>query len=203
MTDDRDSSARSGTHHVGRSDALAPGFLVAPPQLSDPNFDRSLVLLIEHDAESSRGFVLNRAAPRRLHDVLRELEIRPRVDDRDVLIGGPVSSSSGYVLYEHAPGRPLAPGHVVTDTLSITPSRDLLELAARGGLPGRFDLLLGYAGWSANQLEGELAQGAWLHAPFDAELVFDVPVERRWDETWERLGLNPLGFVSVRGGAQA
>jgi putative transcriptional regulator len=185
------------------ADALAPGFLLAPPPLSDPNFDRSIVLLAAHEPEGSMGFIVNRPGPRRLRALLDELEIPTRVADREVLIGGPVSLSSGFVLYEHEPGRPVGPGMAISATLSITPSRDVLESAARGELPGRFDLLLGYAGWAPGQLDDELRRGSWLHAPFDAELVFDVPVDRRWDECFARLGVNPFGFVSVRGGAQA
>lgn len=186
-----------------RADLLAPGFLLAPPPLSDPNFDRSLVLLAAHEAEGAMGFILNRPGPRRLHALLRELEMRPRVADRDVLLGGPVALTSGFVLYEHEPGQPAGPGMEVSDTISITPSRDVLESAARGQLPGRFDLLLGYAGWAPDQLDEELRRGAWLHAPFDPELVFDVPIDQRWDECFARLGVNPAGFIAVRGGAQA
>jgi putative transcriptional regulator len=207
MNDDRYRSASrplSGNpFHAQRSDALAPGFLLAPPPLSDPNFDRTLVLVAAHDAEAAMGFVLNRRAPARLHALLHELDVQPRVPDRDVLLGGPVSLTSGYVMYEHDAGRPVGPGTEITPTLSITPARTVLDIAARGGLPGRFELLLGHAGWGPGQLDDELARGAWLHAPFDLELVFDVPLDDRWDETWSRLGIDPSGFVAVRGGAQA
>jgi putative transcriptional regulator len=203
MTNDRERSDPHAPSAALRSDALAPGFLLAPPTLSDPNFDGALVLLAEHDADGARGFIVNRRAPDRLHALLRDLDVEPRVADRDVLIGGPVSLSSGYLLYEHAARRPLGPGIELTETLSITPARAVLDLAARGGLPGRFDLVLGYAGWGAGQLDDELKRGDWLHAPFDVELVFDVPIDNRWDETWARLGVDPAGFVAVRGGAQA
>jgi putative transcriptional regulator len=189
--------------HDSAPDGLAPGFLLAPPPLLDPNFERSLVLLAAHESDGAMGFILNRAAPHRLHALLQELDITTTVRDQRVLMGGPVSLTSGFVLYEHAPRQPVGPGIEVTATLSVTPSRDVLELAARGGLPGRFDLFLGYSGWAPDQLEGELRRGAWLHAPFDNELVFDVPLDRRWEEAYARLGVHPGGFVSVRGGAQA
>ncbi|MBM4279396.1 MAG: YqgE/AlgH family protein [Deltaproteobacteria bacterium] len=204
MTDERDVDEGSARQPAER-EALAPGFLIAPPPLSDRNFDRSLVLLAAHESDGgSLGFILNRVAPWRLHELLEDLEIADRgVDDRDVLMGGPVSRASGFVLYEHSAGSPAGDGLEITATLSVTPSRDVLELAARGRLPGRFDLLLGYAGWAPHQLEGELRRGAWLHLPFDPELVFDVPVAERWDEVWARQGLDPAGFIAVRGGAQA
>jgi putative transcriptional regulator len=188
---------------MASSDKLAPGFLLAPPPLSDPNFDRSLVLLAVHESGGSMGFIVNRPSEITLHQLLKELEITPRIDDRAVLIGGPVSGFSGFVLYEHDVGRPLGPGIEVSSSISISPSREILEAGARGDLPGRFDLLLGYAGWAPLQLEGELERGAWLHAPFDPELLFEVPMKDRWQETYDRLGVSPLGFMNVPGGAQA
>lgn len=185
------------------SDRLAPGFLLAPPPLSDPNFDRTLVLLAVHETAGSMGFVVNRPSEIHLHQLLSELEIRPLSSDRAVLIGGPVSGFSGFVLYEHDEGRPFGPGIEVTSSISVSPAREVLEAGARGDLPGRFDLLLGYAGWAPQQLEGELLRGNWLHAPFDAELLFDVPMEQRWQETYDRLGVSPHGFIHVPGGAQA
>lgn len=182
---------------------LAPGFLLAPPPLSDPNFDRTLVLLAAHEESGAMGFVINRPSEMKLHLLLGELEIVPTIADRVVLIGGPVNGYSGFVLYEHEPHQPCGPGIEVSPTISVSPSRDVLELAATGKLPGRFELLLGYAGWGPEQLEKEMSLGSWLHAPFDAELLFDVPADRRWDEAWERLGVDPVGFINVPGGAQA
>jgi putative transcriptional regulator len=74
---------------------------------------------------------------------------------------------------------------------------------ARGELPGRWDLLLGYAGWGPGQLAGEMQRGGWLHADFDPALVFDVGVEQRWEESYRRLGISPVAFQNVPGGAQA
>ncbi len=188
---------------MSTTDRLAPGFLLAPPPLSDPNFDQSLVLLAVHEPGGSMGFIVNRPSEIRLHQLLKELEIVPGIDDRSVLIGGPVSGFSGFVLYEHDDGRPLGPGIDVAPSVSISPSREILEAGARGELPGRFDLLLGYAGWAPQQLEDELERGSWLHAPFDPELLFDVPMDERWQESYARLGVSPTGFINVPGGAQA
>lgn len=186
-----------------RDDRLAPGFLVAPPPLGDPNFDRSVVLLAVNEPGGSMGFVVNRSSDIMLHTLLKELDMDPQVADRSVLIGGPVSGFSGFVLYEHPEAQPLAPGIEISAHISVSPSRELLEAAARGDLPGRFELLLGYAGWAPEQLEDELTRGSWLHAPFDAELLFDVHLDQRWDEAYARLGITPFGFMNVPGGAQA
>lgn len=184
-------------------DRLAPGFLLAPPPLSDPNFDRTLVLLAVHEGGGSMGFIVNRSSEMTLHQLLKELEIPPVVSDRPVLIGGPVGGSSGFVMYEHGDGAPLAPGIEVSPAVSVSPSRELLEAAARGDLPGRFELLLGYSGWGPEQLDDELARGGWLHAPLDVDLLFDVPMQHRWHESYHRLGISPGGFVTVPGGAHA
>jgi putative transcriptional regulator len=123
--------------------------------------------------------------------------------EKPVLFGGPVEKNSGFLLYEHEDEDPLAPGFMITDNLSISPARKLLDDAAQGLLPGRFELLLGYSAWSKGQLKQELSRGDWLHTPFSMELIFDVPPEERWLRSYEFLGIAPYRFVHVPGGAQA
>lgn len=182
---------------------LVPGFLVAPPPLGDPNFDHTLVLMALHDENGALGFVVNRKSNIMLHTLLKELEIEPKTADRPVLVGGPVSNSTGFVLYEHDENKPLGEGVQVSPRLSLSPSKDILSAAARGELRGRFELLLGYAGWGPGQLHGEIQRGSWLYSDFDHALLFDVDLERRWDEAYLRLGFSPLAFQNVPGGARA
>ena len=183
--------------------ALAPGFLLAPPSLTDPNFDRSVVLLAAHEASGSMGFIINRPGKIHLHALLEDLELSPTIDDREVLIGGPVQGFSGFVLYEHPADEPAGPGIAISPTVSVSPSRDVLEKAVQGRLSGRFELLLGYAGWGAGQLHDEIDNGGWLHADFDAEILFDVVAGQRWGELYDRLGIEAGAMISVPGGAQA
>ena len=183
-------------------DRLAPGFLIAPPSMGDPNFESAVVLLAAHDESGSMGFVLNRSSAYRLHSLLEELEISAYCEDQDVLIGGPVSTFSGFVLYEHEIRQPRYPGIEVTPTISVSASRELLEAGARGEL-SRWDLLMGYAGWGEGQLDEELRVGGWLHAPFDPDLLFGVPVEERYYEVFSRMGVAPELIMNVKGGAQA
>lgn len=170
--------------------------------MGDPNFDRTVVLLAAHDDSGSMGFVFNRSSAYRLHALLEELEITAVCEDQDVLIGGPVSTFSGFVLYEHEEGAPLFPGIEITSTISVSASRELLEAGARGELT-RWDLLMGYAGWGEGQLDEELRVGGWLHAPFDPDLLFRVPVGERYDEAFSRMGFAPEMLMNVPGGAQA
>ena len=182
---------------------FAPGFLLAPPSLTDPNFGRSVVLLAAHEGSGAMGFVINRPGKIQLHALLEDLSMKPSIEDRQVLIGGPVQGFSGFVLYEHPADEPAGPGITISPTVSVSPSRDVLEKAVQGQLSGRFELLLGYAGWGAGQLDHELDHGGWLHTEFDPEILFDVVVDDRWCELYDRIGIDVGALISVPGGAQA
>ncbi len=193
------------------STGLAPGFLVAAPALADPNFSGSLVLVAEHHGEGALGFVLNRPAPITVADVLggvdeglrRIAEATGRAEGT-VLVGGPVQPERLWILFRPGPVQP-APeeGSVrVGDGLALGGSRELLEALVRAP-SGPFVLLLGYAGWAPMQVEKEISGGAWVPMPLASDLVFDVPLERRWETAVRRLGLDPGEFLVGGGGAQA
>jgi putative transcriptional regulator len=185
------------------NDNLSPGLLIAPPSLKDPNFAESVILLAVHEDSGSMGFIINRQIEITLHQLLGELELPNQVADRAVMLGGPVSGFSGFLLYQHAPDQPLAPGITITNEISLSPSRELLEQASEGGLVDPFELILGYAGWAPGQLEAELQMGSWLHSDLDEDLLFHVPTENKWAEVYSRLGFSPMHVMSVPGGAQA
>lgn len=182
---------------------IAPSFLTAPPSLVDPNFQKAVIAVAIHEGDGAMGFIISRQTHFGLHELLGDLDITPKVRDQPVLFGGPVSKNAGFILYEHAPRQPLTDGLVLCDTISISPSRDLLEMAAKGQLPGRFELILGYSGWGPGQIEEEIRSGGWLHTPLFNEVVFDVPVPERWEYTFAQVGVSPLGFIRVPGGAHA
>jgi putative transcriptional regulator len=197
---------------------LAPGFLVAAPALQDPNFAGSLVLMAEHHAQGALGFVVNRPGPIRVADVLGGLDegLRAAAEaagraGAPVLVGGPVQPERLWILFrprvaETAPGRggPIADGAVVVGAgVALGASRELLEAIVRADDPGPFVLLLGYAGWAPLQLEHEVATGSWVPMEMQDDLVFQVPVEHRWETAVRRLGLDPSGFLVGGGGATA
>lgn len=185
-------------------DRMTPSMLVAPPSLLAPPFNESVIILAGHQKNGSLGFILNRPIGITIRDLMENAdEHDPIYTDKPVLFGGPVEKNSGFIIYEHEQDEPLAPGFMITPTLSISPSKKLLEDAALGNLPGRFDLLLGYASWSKGQLRRELSRGDWLHTPFSLELIFDVPHEERWQHSYELLGVAPYAFMRVKGGARA
>ena len=156
-----------------------------------------------HEDEGAMGFIISRSTPLSFHELMDDLSIQPKVANQRVLYGGPVSGNSGFILYEHKKDEPLSSGLVLSDTISISPSRELLETAAAGKLPGRFELILGYAGWGPGQLETELDAGGWLHTPFYPDVLFDVPLDERWYHTFSQAGISPMAFMSVPGGAKA
>ncbi len=193
------------------SAGLAPGFLVAAPALSDPNFAGSLVLMAEHHGEGALGFVVNRPGPITVGDVLGgvDAELRRAAEavgraSGPVLVGGPVQPERLWILFRPRAGEGVRAGESVKvgDGLALGGSRELLESLVRAP-GGPFMLLLGYAGWAPMQVEKEISAGAWVPMPIASDLVFDVPVEKRWETAVRRLGLDPGEFLVGGGGAQA
>ena len=191
--------------------ALAPGLLVAAPALTDPNFAGSIVLMAEHHGEGALGFVLNRTAPLDVKELLGGVDAGLRAAaeaagraEGPVLVGGPVQPERLWILFRPEPDRALPEGEVVQvgDDLALGGSRELLESLVRApGAP--FVLLLGYAGWAPMQVEKEISAGAWVPMELDSDLVFEVPIEKRWETAVRRLGLDPGEFLVGGGGAQA
>jgi putative transcriptional regulator len=190
--------------------ALAPGFLVAAPSLADPNFAGSLVLMAEHHPEGALGFVVNRAGPITVADVLDGLDgdLRSAAEARGrgaapVLVGGPVQPERLWILFRPGPQAPEEGAVTVGAGVALGGSRELLEALVRAESPAPYTLLLGYAGWAPLQLEREVASGAWVPMGLHQDLVFEVPLEQRWESAVRRLGLDPSGFLVGGGGASA
>jgi putative transcriptional regulator len=174
---------------------LAPGFLVAAPSLLDPNFKRTVVMLVDHRPEGSLGFVVNRPAQVQMGAMLSRLGLRAEGNDlpnASVLVGGPVNPQTGWVVFEQ--GQLSAKSEDVvrlSDRLAVSASRELLEALVAHRGPERMLLVLGYSGWGAGQLDAEIAQGAWIPVDFDERIVFDTPFEERWASTLRILGIDP------------
>ncbi len=170
------------------------------PQLLDPNFRRSVILLVHHDADGTFGVVLNRDSGLTASGVCESLDIRwSGPEAKGVGIGGPVQPHTGWVLYDRRDAQDEAEEFKdVTDGISFAGSIEVLrKLAALP--PQRLRIFLGYAGWGPGQLESELAQGAWLHAPVSPEVLFEVGAEGMWDHVLRGLGVDPGTLVPSRG----
>jgi len=192
-------------HDRGMDSTIAPGFLVAAPQLRDPNFERTVVFMIEHaDDEGSLGLVINRPAEVDLESVLGELEVEAGPDSGGfehppILFGGPVSPERGWIL--HTPDWRGRDTKDVGDGVCVTASVDILEAISSGLGPSRYRFCLGYSGWGPHQLVGEIKTGSWINVPFSADLIFDVPLDDCWDMALERLGIDPQALAHTMGDA--
>jgi len=170
--------------------------LVAAPSLRCPVFNHTVVLLVDHGDDGSFGFVVNKPADVQLASVLSELDLSDdKAPDVPVMLGGPVSPETGWVVFERAGLR--APLEEILDVergVSLSASVKMLEAFATGDGPGRAMLLLGYAGWAPGQLEDEMRDGSWFPTEIDPKLLFDLEPEKRWDAALAQLGIEP-GWV--------
>jgi putative transcriptional regulator len=182
--------------------------LVAMPGMMDERFARSVIYVCAHSPEGAMGIVLNRpAANVNVPDLLVQLEIvpeaerirlPPRVGRMQVLIGGPVETSRGFVL--HSPDFHIAQSTLpIDDSVCLTATVDILRAIARGDGPENAVLALGYAGWGAGQLEVELQANGWLNCPADAELIFNTAAEVRYEMALRRFGIEPA-MLSMEAG---
>ena len=175
---------------------LTNHFLIAMPQLEDPNFARSVTYICAHNEDGAMGIVVNRALDMTLGEILDQVEVPSTlaaVGERQVYLGGPVHTDRGFVL--HRPAQNWQSSISVTAEGALCTSRDILEAIARGDGPDDTLVALGYAGWSAGQLEAEIAQNAWLSGPADLDIVFKIPAEQRWQRAAALLGVD-LHYIS-------
>ena len=170
------------------------------PQLLDPNFERSVVLLVHHDASGTFGVVLNRPTEIQAPNLCATLEIdwhgRP---DELIDWGGPVQPQTGWVIFGDELAAVVGPEATeIAEGVFFAGSLDVLREVARHPVD-RVRLLLGYAGWGPGQLEDEIAEGAWLSAPVSSQVVFDVEPAAMWEHAVRSLGIEPATLEPSRG----
>lgn len=180
------------------SSSLAPSLLVSMPQLTDPNFNRSVVLLCKHSEEGAFGVIVNRPLVTSGRVVV-QLD-PPVATERDlqVWVGGPVEPQRSWILAGHAPDGGDAVMQI-TEGLFLSTSPDLLRRLLEPNPPRRARLMVGYSGWGAGQLEAELEESAWLLSDVDPDLIFNTPPDRMWEAAIRRLGADPANLQISRG----
>jgi putative transcriptional regulator len=181
--------------------------LIAMPGMADDNFSRTVVYLCEHSKNGALGLVINRPTDITLKSLFEKVELsldRDELAQQPVFFGGPVQTERGFVLHEKT-GTEQSP---YTSTLSIaggglemTTSKDVLEALANGAGPRRLIVTLGYSGWSAGQLEEEIGRNGWLTVDADPKVIFDTPVEERYQRALSLLGFDPLMLSQEAGHA--
>lgn len=172
-------------------DLKTPMLLLAMPQVLDPFFHKSVVLLLHHQDEGSQGFIVNRPTGVKVGEILEDLEI-PWLGEEGspAFFGGPVQPQLGTLLFrdEDTPSADtryeVCPGVALTQHLG-----DLESLAEQP--PESFRLLLGYAGWATGQLVEEILRNDWMTAPVNNDLLFYEDPEEIWQLAMESVGVDP------------
>jgi len=170
---------------------LTNHFLIAMPNMVDPNFAKTLTFICEHNEQGALGVVVNRPIDMTLGSLFERLDLQleiPGLAEAPVYFGGPVQTDRGFVL--HMPVGGWSSTLPVRDGVGLTTSKDILEAAAAGTGPKKMMLALGYAGWAAGQLEQELAQNAWLTVEAKSAILFDLAPDERLPAAMELLGIN-------------
>lgn len=177
---------------------LTNHFLIAMPGLNDELFGRSVVFMCEHSERGALGLVINKPSDILLPGLFAKVDLvlgRDDLRDQPVFQGGPVQTERGFVLHEAVPGAEGESVYASTMTipggLEMTTSRDVLEAMSGGAGPRRVFITLGYSSWGKGQLESEIGENSWLTVQADHSLIFDIPVEERYQKAMALLGLQP------------
>ena len=189
---DMETPTSNFTHH----------FLIAMPSMVDPHFARTLTYLAEHNDQGALGIIVNRPIDMTLAALFERIDVPLEAEGfeaQPVYFGGPVQTDRGFVLH-----RPLGEWHStlkVNAEVGLTSSRDVLQAIAASGEPREVLVTLGYAGWTAGQLEQELMDNAWLTVPADMSIVFELPPEERLAAALQTLGVDFANLSEVAGHA--
>jgi putative transcriptional regulator len=169
--------------------SLTNQLLIAMPTLADPNFTRTVTFVCEHGAEGAMGIIINRLTDLQLREIFTQLGIEGAPTEHTaapIYFGGPVQNNRGFVL--HQPLGQWGSTLAVTETIGVSTSRDILEAIAANRGPDSYLVAIGYAGWAPGQLEREISENSWLHAPASSELLFHTAPELRWQAAMHLTG---------------
>lgn len=175
---------------------LTNQFLIAMPGMGDGTFAGTVVYLCEHTEKGALGLVINKPIDIKLKNLFEKVELsldREDLAEAPVYFGGPVQTERGFVLHEHLGDDGASPYNStlkIPGGLEMTTSKDVLEALANGAGPKRVLVTLGYSGWGAGQLEEELGRNGWINVKAEPGIIFDTPVEQRYDKALSLLGID-------------
>ena len=176
--------------------SLSNHFLIAMPSLNDPNFEQSVSYICEHNDEGAMGIVVNRPLDINFADLCEQLDIEVtdnEIANYPIFDGGPVEMDRGFIL--HTPLGEWESTIAVTKDIGLTMSQDIIEAIANGyssdnNPPKHLIITLGYAGWSEDQIEEEIASNTWLNVTATDKILFHTPIENRWTAAAASMGIN-------------
>ena len=190
---------------------LTHHFLIAMPGMQDELFGRSVVYVCEHNDKGARGLIINKPSDISMDKLFDKVDLLLRREDlhtTPVFHGGPVHTERGFVLHDRVvlddsagDESAYASSLNIPGGLEMTTSRDVLEALSTGAGPKRVLVSLGYASWSEGQLESEITENSWLTVSADASVIFETPVEQRYDSALALLGVQPWALSAAAGRA--
>jgi len=192
----------------GAGGFLSGQFLVAMPGIADERFARSVIYICAHNEEGAMGFIVNQAQNMHFPELLVQLGIvneeeairlPPKTQELVVQNGGPVDRSRGFVL--HTADYTVESSMEVCSDICLTATVDILRAISVGKGPGKAMMVLGYAGWTAGQLENEISQNGWLTCPASASLLFDTDIDRKYETVLASAGIDPTHLSTLAGHA--
>ena len=173
-------------------------FLIAMPGQREGTFAGTVVYLCEHTEKGALGLVINKPIDIKLKNLFEKVDLsldREDLAESPVFFGGPVQTERGFVLHESLGGEPGEGGHYnsslrIPGGLEMTTSKDVLEALSSGAGPKKILVTLGYSGWGAGQLEDEMSRNGWINVGAEPGIIFDTPVEERYDKALSLLGID-------------
>ena len=178
---------------------LTNQFLIAMPGMGDGTFAGTVIYLCEHTEKGALGLVINKPIDIKLKNLFEKVELtldREDLAEAPVYFGGPVQTERGFVLHERlgdegSDGARYNSSLQIPGGLEMTTSKDVLEALANGAGPKKVLVTLGYSGWGAGQLEDEMSRNGWINVGAAPEIIFDTPVEQRYERALSLLGIDP------------
>jgi putative transcriptional regulator len=183
--------------------SLTGQILIAMPDMNDPRFFQSVVLICSHDESGAMGVIINKPSPELTeHQLMHQIDIPAddRAKLRPVMFGGPVDMTHGFVVHSDD-GQMRSRSTSISSGIALTATLDILHDIAKNQGPTNHMLALGYAGWSPGQIEAELMQNGWLTTDSDPELVFHIDHDKKWTAALAKLGVDPLMLSADAGRA--
>ncbi|MBU0506988.1 YqgE/AlgH family protein [bacterium] len=175
-----------------------PCFLVAMPELTDPNFAKTVILMTDFNKKGASGFVINKKTDIDLGGsiVLPDGSLNPDYNDLTLWYGGPVEPDKIWIIYDgtiHEEPQ----DHGLGDEIKIAHDIDILINHEQTLDPTKLKVLHGFSGWSAGQLDGEIALNSWITSPLSKDLLFNVDEKNVWEQAIRNLGFDPSKLKGI------
>ncbi len=175
--------------------------LIAMPALADSNFSHTVSYLCQHNQDGALAIIINRPTGMTFANIFEQMGIKTtdeKISQTPVFLGGPVQQERGFIIHTNTANE-WDSSIPVSEDISLTSSRDILEAIANNAGPEHYLVALGYAGWGEGQLEQEILSNAWLNTPFQHDILFNTPVKQRWGVAANQLGIDINKLTSVAG----